>query len=79
MTIAYAGIAGSTTSPSIGVGDTHLFYQPGESSLSDDWIGSATITSSEDIVCVVNEDMNEPPKQTDIMDQLYAYNGIEGQ
>ena len=79
MSIVYAGISGSTTSPSINVGGTHLFYQPDESSLPNDWIGSATITASEDIVCVVNEDMNEPPKQYDIMDQLYAYNGIEGQ
>jgi hypothetical protein len=79
MTIAYAGVTGTTTSPSIAVGGTHLFYQPGESQLNDDWIGSATITANQDVVCVVNEDMNEPPKQTDIMDQLYAYNGIEGQ
>jgi hypothetical protein len=79
MTIVYSEepTAGST-SPSIDVGDTHLFYQPSET-LPDDYIGSATITANQNIVCVVNEDMNEPPRQTEIMDQLYAYNGIEGQ
>lgn len=76
MTIEYAGIAGSTTSPSIPVNSTHMFYQPAETSLSDGWIGSATITSAEPIVCVVNEDMNEPPEGTQFMDMLYAYNGI---
>jgi hypothetical protein len=76
MAIEYAGIAGSTTSPSIPVNGIHLFYQPSEVSLSDGWIGSATITSAEPIVCIVNEDMNEPPESTQFMDQLYAYNGI---
>jgi hypothetical protein len=76
MSIQYGGIAGTTTSPLIAVNDTHLFYQPGEAMLSDGWMGSATITSAEPIACVVNEDMNEPPERDQIMDQLYAYNGI---
>jgi hypothetical protein len=80
MSISYAGVTGSTTSPSIGVGDTHLFYQPTDPLLTaDDWISSATITASQDIVCVVNEDMNEGALESTVMDQLYAYNGIEGQ
>ena len=76
MTISYSGIAGSTSSPSIAPGGTHLFYQPSESSLANNWIGSATITASQDIVCVVNQDMNEPPERDQLMDQLYAYEGI---
>ncbi|UCC64052.1 MAG: hypothetical protein JSV36_03050 [Anaerolineae bacterium] len=76
MTIQYGGIAGSNTSPSISVNGTHLFYQPSDSLLSDNWIGSATITSAQDIVCIVNEDQNEGAKATTSMDQLYAYNGI---
>jgi len=82
MTIAYAGVSGTTVSPSIAVGDTHLFLQQNDpilSSVAPNWISSATITASEDIVCVVNEDMNEAPKNTEVMDMLYAYNGIEGQ
>ena len=76
MTIAYGGIAGTNTSPSIVPGATHLFYQPADSLLTDNWIGSATVTSAQDIVCVVNEDMNEAPEVDQVMDQLYAYDGI---
>jgi hypothetical protein len=76
MTIEYGGIATTTTSPSIAVGDTRLFYQPDETQLSNNWIGSATITSAQPIVCVVNQDQNEAPDATMVMDQLYAYNGI---
>ncbi|HEY76439.1 MAG TPA: hypothetical protein G4O00_09705 [Thermoflexia bacterium] len=76
MSISYGGISGTTTSPSIPVNGIHLFYQPADSLLSDGFIGSATITSTQPIVCVVNEDMNEAPERDQIMDQLYAYNGI---
>lgn len=76
MTIAYSGIATTTTSPSIAVNRTHSFYQPAEAQLANNWIGSATITSAQPIVCVVNEDMNEAPEVNQSMDQLYAYNGI---
>lgn len=76
MSITYGGIAGSTTSPSIPVNGIHMFYQPADPLLTDKWIGSATVTSSQPIVCIINEDMNEPPERDQIMDQLYAYNGI---
>jgi len=77
MSISYSGIAGTTNSPSIPVGDTHMFYQPDDPLLTtDNWIGSATITAAQSIVCVVNEDMNEPPERDQVMDQLYAYEGI---
>lgn len=87
MSISYAGVTGSTTSPSIDVGKTHLFYQPtdpilsavGTGAVGSDWISSATITAGEDIVCVVNEDQNEGALESTVMDQLYSYNGIEGQ
>jgi hypothetical protein len=77
MDIEYGGIAGTTTSPSIPVNGIHLFYQPADPLLtSDNWIGSATITSAEPIVCVVNQDQNEAPQVNQLMDQLYAYDGI---
>ncbi len=76
MTIQYGGVAGSTVSPSIGIGGTHLFYQPNDPLLSDGFLGSATITAGEPIVCVVNEDQNEGALATTSMDQLYAYEGI---
>jgi hypothetical protein len=79
MTIEYfaSGVSqGTTTSPSISTGDTHLFYQPGDGNISDGFIGSAVITSTADIACVVNEDQNEGSLATTVMDQLYAYEGI---
>jgi hypothetical protein len=76
MTLTYSGIGGSNISPSIPTGGIHLFYQPNDGLLTDGFLGSATITSSEPIVCVVNEDQNEGALATTFMDQLYAYEGI---
>ena len=77
MSISYGGIAGTTTSPAtVPVNGIYMFYQPGDPLLSDNFIGSATVTSAENIVCIVNEDMNEMPERDQIMDQLFAYNGI---
>jgi hypothetical protein len=76
MTLVYGGVGGSEVSGSIAPGSTFQFYQPGSPLISDGFIGSATITASEDIVCVVNEDANEPPEGTTVMDQQYSYNGI---
>jgi hypothetical protein len=77
MSIQYSGITGSTASPSIPVNGKHIFYQPTDPLVTaDNWIGSATITSAQDIVCIINEDQNEAPEMTQSMDQLYAYNGI---
>jgi hypothetical protein len=79
MTIEYfsgGSSDGTTTSGSIATGQTHLFYQPSDSNLSDGYIGSAIITSAADIACIVNEDQNEGSLATTVMDQLYAYEGI---
>lgn len=76
MTIDYSGVGPNTVSGSIPVNGTFLFYQPGEAQLADGYIGSATITASQPIVCVANQDLNEPPLDTSNQDQLYAYNGI---
>lgn len=76
MTLQYGGVAGTNVSGSIAVGDTNQFYQPSDSLISDGFIGSATITASQNIVCVVNEDANEPPYQTQQNDFQYSYNAI---
>jgi hypothetical protein len=79
MTIAYAGVTGTTTSPSIQPGRTHLFYQPNDPALGSvpiNFITSATITSAQPMVCVVNQDQNMGTLAVTNMDQLYAYNGI---
>lgn len=79
MSISYGGVSGTTESSSVPVNGTALFYQPSDSLISDGFIGSATITASEPIVCVVNEDQNETPQVDQVMDQLFAYNGISGE
>ena len=79
MTIEYFGDTGSlgtVTSPSIADGGTHLFYQPNETILPNDWVGSAMVTSSAQIACVLNQDMNEGTLATTVMDQLLAYEGV---
>lgn len=76
MTLQYGGVAGTNVSGSIAVGDTNQFYQPSDSLISDGFIGSATITASQNIVCVVNEDANESPQQTQMKDFMYSYNAI---
>jgi hypothetical protein len=80
MTIEYFGAGGSslgtTVSPSKSTGETHVFYIPNETYIPDGWLGSAKVTSTADIVCIVNQDMNEPPESTTSMDQLYSYEGI---
>jgi len=56
-------------------GAVGMFYQPDDISVVN-WIGSASITATGDIVCVVNQDQNMPPQATQVMDQLYVYNAI---
>ena len=53
-----------------------MFYQPTDSLISNGFIGSATITATQNIVCVVNEDANESPQQTELKDFQYAYDAI---
>jgi len=79
LTLTYGGVAGSVSSPSpVAVGATYMFYQPSDSIIPNGFIGSATIQASggQSIVCVVNEDQNESPYGTQIMDLQYAYEGI---
>lgn len=78
MSIAYGGISGTTDSPSIEPNGIHMFYQRTDPLLSDGFIGSATVTADQPIVCIVNQDKDEPPQKFEIMDLLYAYNGTDG-
>ncbi|MFC1878502.1 hypothetical protein ACFLZW_01185 [Chloroflexota bacterium] len=82
MTIEYfgLGVGAPTTSPSIGQYQIYNFYQPLDPALAavpqPNWIGSAKVTSAQNVVCMVNEDQNMAPEATTAMDQLYSYNGI---
>ncbi len=76
MTIQYAppyNGGGNTTSGSIPPNGVAFFYQPTDSAINDGYNGSATITASQPIVCVVNQDQNEAPNATVVKDQLNAY------
>jgi len=80
VTYTGPGVGSPTTYPGVAAGATQLIYQPTDpalSGVSPNWIGSATITATQPFVCVVNQDMNEPPQSTQNMDQLFSYNGIE--
>lgn len=79
VTYVGTGVGAPTTYPSVAANATQLIYQPTDAALAavpPNWIGSATIVATQPIVCVVNQDMNEPPLSTQVMDQLYSYNGI---
>ena len=74
MSIDYANTGTNTTSPSILPGKTHLFYQPSDPNMLPG-ITSATITSSQPIACIVNQDTTSA-LATVQADNLYAYEGI---
>jgi hypothetical protein len=79
ITIQYfdtSGSLGTTTATGVGNGQTHLFLQPNTPYIPAGWIGSAKVTSSGQIACVVNQDMIDAPYATQSMDQLYAYEGV---
>jgi hypothetical protein len=81
MTISYSGTGAPAGSfaPSggnpVAVDAVGLFYQPDHIATAG-FIGSATVTSDQPIVCVVNQDQNMAPENTQTMDQLYVYNGV---
>jgi len=76
MTIKYSNAATSTQT-NIPQNGTALFYQPNDSGIPDGFNGSATITSSsQPIICIVNEDQNEGTYATTSFDQLLSYEGI---
>jgi hypothetical protein len=70
------GSLGTTTAASVANGQTHLFLQPNTPYIPAGWIGSAKVTSTGQIACVVNQDMIDAPYSTQSMDQLYAYEGV---
>lgn len=81
MTITYKGpgVGAPTTSPSIPAGGAHEFYQLTDPSLGSvplNWKGSAVVSASQPIVCVVNENQNLVPEINQSKDMLYTYEGV---
>lgn len=78
MKVDYFGQpAASSTSHYIGVGGTHIWYQPNES-LPNGYDGSAVITSldGQDIACVVNRNTEDEPYFSMNWDMFFSANGI---
>jgi hypothetical protein len=78
MTIAYSGVSGTFTPQAgnpVAPDAVGMFYQPDHITTSG-WSGSATVTSDQPVVCVVNQDQNMDPEKFLVMDQLYVYNGV---
>jgi hypothetical protein len=80
MTITYytttGAVVGSTTSPSVAINGVTPFYNFLDSNLTDGNSYGAKVTSSQNIVCVVNEDINEGAGATTYQDQFYSYDGF---
>ena len=77
MTISYAAAPGATeTSGSIAPGASWEVYLPSKAAVPNGYNAGATIEASQPIACIVNSNMDEPPENTQSMDQLFSYNGV---
>lgn len=76
--VTYSGTAVSnkTVVTALAVGKAALIYQPAETGLANGYIGSATISADQNIVCEVNQDQNEGADAAVPNDQLFAYDAI---
>lgn len=76
MTITYSNAA-TQTQNNVAANGSYLFYTPSAAGVPDNFNGSATITSSsQPIVCVINEDQNEGAYATTSFDQAASYEGL---
>ena len=78
MTVTYAGSAATETSPSIDPGNSWEIYLPAKVAIADGYNGSAVVVSddAQPIACIVNSNMEDAPYNTQKMDQLFSYNGV---
>ncbi len=75
--IDFAGnIIGPITTGTINNNQTYPFYQPGEPLLPNGFNGSAVISSTSQIICVVNQNKDEGAFRTTARDFLSTYEGI---
>jgi len=78
MTVSFSDLAFTETSTSIDPGDNWEVYLPAKAGIPDGYEGSAVVISdaAQPIACIVNSNMEDPPQNTQIMDQFYSYNGV---
>lgn len=76
MNIAYSGSSVTSVSGSIAAGGLYEVVTPFATSLPDGYNGAATVTSSQPMVCIANEDIIEGADANNNADTLYSYEGI---
>jgi len=69
-------VSNKLVAASVAPGATQLIYQPAEAELPAGYIGSATITGTQPLVCVANQDKNMAPETGEAKDFLSAYDGL---
>jgi hypothetical protein len=62
----------------VGVEQNWLIYMPNETNIPDGFDGSVVLVSSnsEPIACIINSNMEFPPYNTMMMDQMHSYNAL---
>lgn len=78
MTVTYAGSTATETSPSIDPSKSWEIYMPAKADIPNGYNGSAVVVSNttEPIACIINSNMEAAPYNTQVMDQLFSYNGV---
>jgi hypothetical protein len=78
LSISYSGTAiNKVVAPALAPNAVYQIYQPSDAQLPNNYNGSATIVSStQPVVCVVNQDQNEAPYSTQVKDVFASYVGI---
>lgn len=74
VSINYSNGASNSQS-NVAANSLALFYQPGEAGLSDGFNGSATVSATQPVVCIGNQDQDENATSADF---LLAYEGVSG-
>jgi hypothetical protein len=78
LRVSYSGtaISNKVVNPSLAPGAVYQIYQPADTQLPNNYNGSASVFADQNIVCVVNQDQNEAPYNTQVKDVFASYVGI---
>ena len=77
MMVKYSNIATPFTTASVPSGKpVEILQSLSTQGLTPGYVGSATITADQPIVCIVNQDLMHGPNAANKQDQQYAYNAI---
>lgn len=80
VTVSYKGgavnLVNQPVSNNLAPNASALIYLPSNASLPNNWAGSAVVNSSQPLVCVVSQDQNTAPNNTQVKDTFAVYDGI---